>query len=148
MAHTRAGETKILTRAQELIAQTEEILERWKHPDPYRPPTAPGGSKYERNLPVHTTERESYYHRSHLTMLTRSSTTTYAFVERTQDGTGVWLYIGRQKTFQPVHMSLYVYLYNFMSTNVSSYPREITLQRQPQSLCSIIVELAREELTS
>ncbi|KAK5135022.1 hypothetical protein LTR08_005682 [Meristemomyces frigidus] len=41
---------------KELIAQTEEILERWKHPDPYRPPTAPGGSKYERNLPVHTTE--------------------------------------------------------------------------------------------
>ncbi|KAF2743692.1 hypothetical protein M011DRAFT_450920 [Sporormia fimetaria CBS 119925] len=35
-----------------LIKETEEILERWKHPDPYRPPTAPGGSKYERNLPV------------------------------------------------------------------------------------------------
>ncbi|KAF2730270.1 hypothetical protein EJ04DRAFT_515396 [Polyplosphaeria fusca] len=34
-----------------LIKETEEILEKWKHPDPYRPPTAPGGSKYERNLP-------------------------------------------------------------------------------------------------
>ena len=54
----------MLTGLQELIAQTEEILERWKHPDPYRPPTAPGGSKYERNLPVHTTERELTYHHS------------------------------------------------------------------------------------
>ncbi|KXL49883.1 hypothetical protein M433DRAFT_139205 [Acidomyces richmondensis BFW] len=43
---------------RELIAQTEAILEKWKHPDPYRPPTAPGGSKYERNLPVPSTERE------------------------------------------------------------------------------------------
>ncbi|KAK4497390.1 hypothetical protein PRZ48_011841 [Zasmidium cellare] len=34
-----------------LLEQTEELLEKWKHPDPYRPPTAPGGSKYERNLP-------------------------------------------------------------------------------------------------
>ncbi|KAF3005057.1 hypothetical protein E8E13_009443 [Curvularia kusanoi] len=35
-----------------LITETENLLEKWKHPDPYRPPTAPGGSKYERNLPV------------------------------------------------------------------------------------------------
>merc|ERR1712070_306230 len=39
-----------------LIDQTEEILNRWKHPDPYKPPTAPGGSKHERNLPVPSTE--------------------------------------------------------------------------------------------
>ncbi|KAF2827687.1 hypothetical protein CC86DRAFT_349385 [Ophiobolus disseminans] len=36
---------------RELIKETESLLEKWKHPDPYRPPTAPGGSKYERNLP-------------------------------------------------------------------------------------------------
>merc|ERR1712000_483494 len=30
--------------------ETEKLLQKWKHPDPYRPPTAPGGSKYERNL--------------------------------------------------------------------------------------------------
>lgn len=42
---------------QALIDQTEEILNKWKHPDPYKPPTAPGGSKYERNLPVPSTER-------------------------------------------------------------------------------------------
>jgi len=36
---------------KELIEQTEALLEKWKHPDPYRPPTAPGGSKYQRNLP-------------------------------------------------------------------------------------------------
>ncbi|KAK5126354.1 hypothetical protein LTR85_010590 [Meristemomyces frigidus] len=41
---------------RELVEQTEAILEKWKHPDPYRPPTAPGGSKYERNLPVPNTE--------------------------------------------------------------------------------------------
>ncbi|CZT23402.1 related to NADH2 dehydrogenase (ubiquinone) chain CI-B22 [Ramularia collo-cygni] len=38
-------------RQKVLLEQTEELLQKWKHPDPYRPPTAPGGSKYERNLP-------------------------------------------------------------------------------------------------
>nr|POF15284.1 nadh dehydrogenase [ubiquinone] 1 beta subcomplex subunit 9 [Quercus suber] len=41
---------------REIIQQTEELLEKWKHPDPYRAPTAPGGSKYERNLPAPYTE--------------------------------------------------------------------------------------------
>ena len=36
---------------QAIIEQTEALLEKWKHPDPYRAPTAPGGSKYQRNLP-------------------------------------------------------------------------------------------------
>ncbi|KAF2176320.1 hypothetical protein K469DRAFT_700029 [Zopfia rhizophila CBS 207.26] len=35
-----------------LIREAEDLLENWKHPDPYRPPTAPGGSKFERNLPA------------------------------------------------------------------------------------------------
>ncbi|KAK6359575.1 hypothetical protein TWF696_000727 [Orbilia brochopaga] len=34
-----------------LIAETQAQLDKWKHPDPYLPPLAPGGSKYERNLP-------------------------------------------------------------------------------------------------
>ncbi|KAF4972728.1 hypothetical protein FZEAL_9544 [Fusarium zealandicum] len=34
-----------------LVTETEKLLESWKHPDPYIPPTAPGGSKFERNLP-------------------------------------------------------------------------------------------------
>lgn len=42
---------------QEIIEQTEDLLKKWKHPDPYRPPTAPGGSKYQRNLPVPQTDR-------------------------------------------------------------------------------------------
>ncbi|PGH16076.1 hypothetical protein AJ80_05291 [Polytolypa hystricis UAMH7299] len=33
-----------------LFQETEKLLEKWKHPDPYRAPTAPGGSKYERNV--------------------------------------------------------------------------------------------------
>ena len=28
---------------QVLLRETEKLLEEWKHPDPYRPPTAPGG---------------------------------------------------------------------------------------------------------
>lgn len=67
---------------QALITETENLLEKWKHPDPYRPPTAPGGmqlyspgyvsgygrgngnadiytgSKYERNLPVPILDRK------------------------------------------------------------------------------------------
>ncbi|OJK00602.1 hypothetical protein ASPACDRAFT_116805 [Aspergillus aculeatus ATCC 16872] len=35
-----------------LLQETEKLLETWKHPDPYRAPTAPGGSKWERNLPA------------------------------------------------------------------------------------------------
>ncbi|KAJ9611653.1 hypothetical protein H2200_004837 [Cladophialophora chaetospira] len=38
--------------SQILFNETEKLLEKWKHPDPYRPPTAPGGSKYERNVPA------------------------------------------------------------------------------------------------
>lgn len=51
------GRDEFLTWSQAIIQETEELLERWKHPDPYRPPTAPGGSKYQRNLPVPSTER-------------------------------------------------------------------------------------------
>ena len=43
---------------QLIIEETESLLEKWKHPDPYRAPTAPGGSKWERNLPVPSTEGE------------------------------------------------------------------------------------------
>lgn len=53
-----------------LFHEAESLLEKWKHPDPYHPPTAPGGkslpcsesddgllscilgSKYERNIPA------------------------------------------------------------------------------------------------
>ncbi|KAH7249642.1 uncharacterized protein BKA55DRAFT_567454 [Fusarium redolens] len=41
-----------------LLTETEKLLESWKHPDPYTPPTAPGGSKYERNLPSPVLDRE------------------------------------------------------------------------------------------
>lgn len=29
---------------QALLSETEKLLESWKHPDPYTPPTAPGGT--------------------------------------------------------------------------------------------------------
>ncbi|PHH68555.1 hypothetical protein CDD80_7435 [Ophiocordyceps camponoti-rufipedis] len=61
-----------------LLVETEKLLDSWKHPDPYIPPTAPGGelklrgaykaklipadifsgSKYERNLPSPALNRE------------------------------------------------------------------------------------------
>ncbi|CAI7593542.1 hypothetical protein N7455_008533 [Penicillium solitum] len=37
---------------QVLLRETEKLLVTWKHPDPYRAPTAPGGNKWERNLPA------------------------------------------------------------------------------------------------
>ena len=57
------GQMLIRHLSQLIIEETESLLEKWKHPDPYRAPTAPGGSKYERNLPVPSTEREfpSFY---------------------------------------------------------------------------------------
>jgi hypothetical protein len=35
-----------------LLRETEKLLETWKHPDPYRAPTAPGGKsdKLEKGL--------------------------------------------------------------------------------------------------
>ncbi|KAL1851771.1 hypothetical protein Plec18167_008998 [Paecilomyces lecythidis] len=42
----------VIRMQQVLFRETEKLLEGWKHPDPYRSPTAPGGSKYERNLPA------------------------------------------------------------------------------------------------
>lgn len=63
------------TAAQALLRETEKLLETWKHPEPYVPPTAPGGSflasprsrpttnaqavgsKYERNLPAPILDR-------------------------------------------------------------------------------------------
>lgn len=35
-----------------LILEAEDLLDQWKHPEPYRFPTSPGGSKYERNMPA------------------------------------------------------------------------------------------------
>ena len=52
------GQMLIRHLTQLIIEETEGLLEKWKHPDPYRAPTAPGGSKYERNLPVPSTERK------------------------------------------------------------------------------------------
>lgn len=60
---------------QILFQEAEALLEKWKHPDPYRPPTAPGGmscagviliskltfgkgSKYERNIPAPILDRK------------------------------------------------------------------------------------------
>lgn len=34
---------RLITTAKELIKETEALLERWKHPDPFIPCTAPGG---------------------------------------------------------------------------------------------------------
>ncbi|TVY43854.1 NADH dehydrogenase [ubiquinone] 1 beta subcomplex subunit [Lachnellula occidentalis] len=33
----------LIPESQALFSETETLLEKWKHPDPYRAPTAPGG---------------------------------------------------------------------------------------------------------
>ncbi|MCJ1298522.1 hypothetical protein MMC08_001312 [Hypocenomyce scalaris] len=40
-----------------LFEEAEALLEKWKHPEPYIPPTAPGGSKFERNIPAPILDR-------------------------------------------------------------------------------------------
>lgn len=41
----------LLTRIKQVLLQeTEKLLENWKHPDPYRPPTAPGGMCFDMAL--------------------------------------------------------------------------------------------------
>ncbi|KAJ7498587.1 hypothetical protein FB451DRAFT_1202396 [Mycena latifolia] len=37
-----------------VLEEAEAKLAAWKHPDPYIPPTAPNGTKWERNLPPPT----------------------------------------------------------------------------------------------
>lgn len=39
-----AAFSHLLLGAQELFEQTEALLDKWKHPDPFRPATAPGGA--------------------------------------------------------------------------------------------------------
>ncbi|GAB7332717.1 hypothetical protein MBLNU13_g04463t1 [Cladosporium sp. NU13] len=56
------GQMLIRRLSQLIVEETESLLEKWKHPDPYRAPTAPGGSKYERNLPVPSTEPPPHMH--------------------------------------------------------------------------------------
>lgn len=61
---------------QLLLDQTEELLEKWKHPDPYRPPTAPGGSKYERNLPCPNLDRKLHSARESYTRANSDNSTS------------------------------------------------------------------------
>lgn len=98
----------MLTPWQEIIKQTEELLEKWKHPDPYRAPTAPGGSKYERNLPAPYTEREYILDRTHVLhsdMLLRSTAAYAAFVRWIPGGNRRWtLYISNKRLLQTMHL--------------------------------------------
>ena len=58
IANETSQEPQLTHLRQEILDQTEALLQKWKHPDPYRPPTAPGGSKYERNLQAPILDRE------------------------------------------------------------------------------------------
>lgn len=37
---------------ESIIRKAEAKLAEWKHPDPYIPPSRPGGTKYQRNIPL------------------------------------------------------------------------------------------------
>jgi hypothetical protein len=45
MGHAKAiASGQVLTKdTQAILDEAEELLEKWKHPDPFRHPTAPGG---------------------------------------------------------------------------------------------------------
>eukprot|EP00009_Paramoeba_aestuarina_P004401 CAMPEP_0201516604 /NCGR_PEP_ID=MMETSP0161_2-20130828/7899_1 /ASSEMBLY_ACC=CAM_ASM_000251 /TAXON_ID=180227 /ORGANISM="Neoparamoeba aestuarina, Strain SoJaBio B1-5/56/2" /LENGTH=114 /DNA_ID=CAMNT_0047913799 /DNA_START=45 /DNA_END=389 /DNA_ORIENTATION=+ len=49
-------------RINRLVADFENTLDEWKHPSPYIIPTDPGGTKWQRNLPLPNwaCEMESY----------------------------------------------------------------------------------------
>ncbi|KAL6450047.1 CIB22 NADH dehydrogenase [ubiquinone] 1 beta subcomplex subunit 9 [Candida maltosa Xu316] len=34
------------------IKKAQDKIAEWRHPDPYTPPCRPGGTKYQRNIPV------------------------------------------------------------------------------------------------
>ncbi|KAI9592804.1 hypothetical protein BDF19DRAFT_341263, partial [Syncephalis fuscata] len=38
-----------LREAEQLCVQAEKELKEYQHPDPYKPPLAPGGTKWERS---------------------------------------------------------------------------------------------------
>ena len=42
-APTRNVAARLILYLQALILEAEDLLDKWKHPEPYRPPTAPGG---------------------------------------------------------------------------------------------------------
>lgn len=44
IAARRIGRLTWSVIAQALLKETEKLLEKWKHPDPYVHPTAPGGA--------------------------------------------------------------------------------------------------------
>ncbi|KAJ7682436.1 hypothetical protein DFH06DRAFT_1289905 [Mycena polygramma] len=62
----------------QILEQAEAKLAAWKHPDPYIPPTAPGGTKWERNLPV-----PSFIHISLACPLTGSDSLRWRILMRT-----------------------------------------------------------------
>lgn len=45
-----ATDKKAHEHVQALLKETEKLLEKWKHPDPYIPPTAPGGMPHTTSI--------------------------------------------------------------------------------------------------
>ncbi|CAO3572522.1 unnamed protein product [Mortierella alpina] len=45
-----------------LVKETERQLKELRHPDPYIAPTAPGGTKFERNIPPPAAEPAAEHH--------------------------------------------------------------------------------------
>ncbi|GAB5360926.1 hypothetical protein AAMO2058_000669900 [Amorphochlora amoebiformis] len=53
-ARAKFEENKNLKKEQDIIKKIDEgfyWLKKHKHPEPYRYPTSPGGSKFQRNVP-------------------------------------------------------------------------------------------------
>ncbi|KAG1057522.1 hypothetical protein G6F43_000641 [Rhizopus delemar] len=66
----RFEQNKNVTNPKEiraLLKKTENELKEWAHPDPYRLPTGPDGTKWERNLPPVVQPNMSSIHKSPIT---------------------------------------------------------------------------------
>ncbi|CEG68260.1 Putative NADH dehydrogenase (Ubiquinone) 1 beta subcomplex 9 [Rhizopus microsporus] len=61
----RFEQNKHVTNPKEiraLIEKTEQELQEFAHPDPYRLPTGPEGTKWERNLPPIMFDKSAAHH--------------------------------------------------------------------------------------
>lgn len=109
-------------RAQRAIYQeTEDLLEKWKHPDPYIPPTAPGGSKYERNLPAPILDPPPPMHLQEICGLGQVDGSVFVHNDWTSNGTR-WLLCYSTFFGDMSHLSLLLVMVTFKDMSFGLRP--------------------------
>lgn len=128
---------------QILCEQAEELLEKWKHPDPYRPPTAPGGSKFERNLVAPILDRTG---RPFITLVAtkadnifqlhrrrRSTRSEERISRRITEGVMVSLYIAQSYRRRLQLYQLLIFVQSHRHLNNTNKPMSLRHQHLPLS---------------